>query len=229
MIRTWGRRSAPLVLFTVGFLTLGSGVASADIAIGPVSVPTEAVDVSVASGSGSNAQRGRSDGSGGGSSSAASAADSSGRSASGGSSSDAPGAAASTQAAPLLQVPQQEEGGVLSGNTINGPNVNANICGTTINVAGNSSANCGGGAVPPPDGPPEEVPPPDGPEEVPAPDEPPSLERPGPEGAEMQAAGEQLPVTGFDASSLLALAVGLLMAGVACLAASSHRIRLGRK
>lgn len=221
---TWGKRSAPLALFTAGFLTLGSGVASADISIGEVNVPAEGVNVSVGSNSSGNSGSQKAASTKSQKSSSSSSSSSSGSS-SGGSSSGP----VTTQQAPL-QAPQQEGGGVLSGNSVNVPvDVPLEVCGNAFGVLGSASGSCGEAPVPTPPGPngppPTPVPPPD--------DEAPSQPRPVPPGAEEPGeaaeAAEELPVTGTNAGSLAALAGVLLAAGAACIAATSRRIRMGRR
>ena len=238
MTRTWGKRSAPLVLLTAGFLTFGSGVASADISVGPVTVPADGVNVNVASDSGGHQSSSKSGGSS--SSSSDSSGSSSASEASGGSSSGGSGGGsgtARTLAAPVQEPQQEDEGGVGSGNDVTvDPDVDVDICGNDITILGDSSTECGGGEVPPGEQPPGEQPPgevppaEEPPGEVPPAQAPPAQERPAPEGQGVvsAAAGEELPFTGFDAGSLVALAVALLVAGAACVAVSSRRVRVGR-
>ncbi|MQA86685.1 MAG: DUF320 domain-containing protein [Streptosporangiales bacterium] len=209
--RTWGKRSAPLILLTAGFLTIGSGVASADIDIGPVKVPAEGVNVKVGSNSSGSSEAQKS---------------TSTKSVSTQNEQNSPGVA--PQQAPL-QVPQQAPSGVLSGNSVDANvNVPATVCGNAVGVLGSASGSCGEGEAPPPEEPPPgepptPVPPPPGEEEPPA--QPRPVPPPGAAGEE----AEELPVTGTNAGSLVALAGALLAAGAACVGATSRRVRFGRR
>lgn len=228
MNRTWGKRSAPLVLLTAGFLTLGSGVASADITVGPVSLPADGVNLKVAPSDTSTTLGGQSGAtSQGGQSSTAKQP-----------SAAAPGGSAGVPRTQAVQQPAQQEGGGLLSNNDASVNVNPSIdvsC-NDITILSSSSSNCGGGAVPPseeePPGDGEGNNPPDDGGAVPPPDEPPMQPRVTPDedtgGAEVQEAAEQLPFTGTNTGTLAGLALGLLAAGAACVTATSRRFRWNR-
>ena len=147
-------------------------------------------------------------------------------------------------------------GGPFSGNEFIFGDTSADIDCTNLVIAGNASANCGGGAIPgdSDDGgtsanvecinigvlsntdsdcdeeqPPGAEPPGNGGGgEVPPPDNGGPAPRPGPDTAGPGQAGGQLPFTGLNLGSLLVLALGGLAAGAACVFAATRRPRVNR-